>query len=141
MGCGFHSGKALIFLSQEGSGLTRNQGQMMAHDLASPPLSVEVATPSIEAPQSTSDRLRPRHKSLPPKRLAPSSKRAYRCFDRRKRGFRCAMIELSQKEIDLLIKFELLSPDAERNPRTLGSAMNQFLENHPFPTWAYKSRR
>jgi hypothetical protein len=121
----------------------------MAQDLASsPPLSTEQAAPSPETkvrpPAASSPpgpaHLRPRYKSSPPKCLAPSSERAYRSFDRRKRGFRCATVELRESEIDFLIKIELLAADAEKNPRTLGGALNRYLDDHPLRSWAYKPR-
>ena len=77
---------------------------------------------------------------MPPKRLAPSSERAYRSFDRRKRGFRCATVELRESEIDFLIKIELLATDAPKTPRTLGGALNRYLDDHPLRGWAYKPR-
>ena len=65
---------------------------------------------------------------------------AYRCFDRRKRGFRCATIELRESEITFLIKIGLLAVDAPKTPTALGSALNRYLDDHPLGGWAYKPR-
>ena len=108
----------------------------MAQDHSPPPLPAEDATPSVEA----QTRPRPRYKSRPPERLASSSERAYRSFDRRKRGLRCATVELRESEIDFLIKIELLAADAPKNPRTLGNALNRYLDDNPLGGWVYKSR-
>jgi hypothetical protein len=121
----------------------------MVHDLASPPpFPAEEGTPLVEAqarPSAASSPPAPadsrlRYKPSPPNALAPSSERAYRCFDRRRRGFRCATIELRESEITLLIKIGLLGADAEKNPRTLGGALNRYLDDHPLGGWAYKPR-
>jgi hypothetical protein len=114
---------------------------MMAQDIASPPtLLPEEDASSVELPRSASARLRPRYKLRPPKLLAPSSERAYRCFDRRRRGCRCATIELRESEIGFLIKIGLLPADAPKTPRTLGRALNRYLDDHPLGGWAYKPR-
>jgi hypothetical protein len=66
--------------------------------------------------------------------------RAYRSFERRNRGLRCATVELRESEIIFLIKIGLLCADAEKNLRTLGNALNRYLDDHPLGGWAYKPR-
>jgi hypothetical protein len=50
------------------------------------------------------------------------------------------MVELREREIDWLIRIGLLDANVEKNPRTLGGALNRYLEDHPLGTWAYKAR-
>jgi hypothetical protein len=127
----------------------RSGTHVMAQDLASPPpRPAEEAAPSPEARARASAassppapaHSRPRYKSRPPKRLAPSSERAYRSFDRRRRRCRCAIIELRESEIDFFIKIGLLPANAPKTLKTLGNALNRYLDDHPLGGWAYKPR-
>jgi hypothetical protein len=121
----------------------------MAHDRSQPlPLPAEEDLPSVEVQARFSAassppeqvRLRLRYKSSPPKRLASSSERAYRSFERRKRGLRCAIVDLRESEITFLVKIGLLPSEAPKTPTALGSALNRYLDDHPLDGWAYKPR-
>jgi hypothetical protein len=48
------------------------------------------------------------------------------------------MAELRESEITFLIKIGLLGADAPKTPRTLGGALNRYLNDHPLGGWAYK---
>jgi hypothetical protein len=50
------------------------------------------------------------------------------------------MVELREREIDFLIKIGLLPADAPKTLRTLGGALNRYLDDHPLGGWAYKPR-
>jgi hypothetical protein len=50
------------------------------------------------------------------------------------------MAELRESEIDFLIKIGLLAAKAPKTPRTLGRALNRYLDDHPLGGWAYKPR-
>jgi hypothetical protein len=64
--------------------------------------------------------------SQPPSRGAARMARHRR---RRKKGFRCLMVELHEAEIEALIKRQQLGPENRNDPGAVKAALYKFLED------------